>query len=56
SQDTNQIQPKMEIQWRRRQIKDEANHVSEAGYIFLSIRRNLTAHSDSIDGIATLGL
>ncbi|CAG8542401.1 1181_t:CDS:1, partial [Racocetra persica] len=30
SQDMNQIQPKMEIQWRRRQIKDEANHVSEA--------------------------
>ncbi|RIB28533.1 hypothetical protein C2G38_2028440 [Gigaspora rosea] len=36
SQDTNQIQPEMVIQWRRKKIKDEANHVSEAGYIFLS--------------------
>ncbi|CAG8833385.1 36547_t:CDS:1, partial [Racocetra persica] len=30
SQDTNQIQPKMVIQWRRKKIKDEINHVSEA--------------------------
>ncbi|CAG8526961.1 20310_t:CDS:1, partial [Gigaspora rosea] len=30
SQDTNQIQPKMVIQWRSKKIKDEANHVSEA--------------------------
>ncbi|CAG8730360.1 2689_t:CDS:1, partial [Racocetra persica] len=41
SQDSNHvyssfIQPKMEIYWKCRQIKDEANHISEAGYMSLS--------------------
>ncbi|CAG8817821.1 32291_t:CDS:1, partial [Racocetra persica] len=41
SQDSNQLynfsmQPKIEIYWKYRQIKDETNYISEAGYMSLS--------------------